>query len=148
MTQQPADQQSAPSPDQLREQVEQTRRDLGQTVEALAAKTDVKARAQHRAGELKEQVAVKAGELKAQAAKTTSQVQDKLPDPVKDAAARAAGQIRTTSAQAGRMWEEKAPEPLRQKTTRSAQLARENRTWLLVAAGITVVWLARRRKKS
>ncbi|MFF3418177.1 DUF3618 domain-containing protein [Streptomyces sp. NPDC002698] len=148
MTQMPADRQSAPSPDQLREQIEHTRHDLGVTVQALADKTDVKARARQRAGELKEQAVVKADELKAHAAKATSQVRAKLPDPVNDKAAQAAGQVRATTARAGRMWEEKAPEPLRQKTARSAQLARDHRTVLLVAAaGITAIWLISRRKK-
>ncbi|MER5402928.1 DUF3618 domain-containing protein [Streptomyces sp. NPDC002599] len=148
MTQTPADQQSAPSPDQLREQIEHTRHDLGLTVQALADKTDIKARARQRAGELKEQAVLKAVELKAQAAKATSQVQDKLPDSVNDKAAQAAGQVRATTARAGQMWEEKAPEPLRQKTARSAQLARDHRTVLLAAAaGITAIWLVSRRKK-
>ncbi|MFF3412532.1 DUF3618 domain-containing protein [Streptomyces sp. NPDC002742] len=148
MTHTPRDQQSAPSPDQLREHVEQTRHDLGQTIQALTDKTDVKARAQHKAGELKDQAVAKTGELKARAAKATSQVQDKLPDSVKDKASQAARQVRTTAAQAGRMWEEKAPEPLRQKVAQSAQLARDNRTVLLVAAaGVTVLWVASRRKK-
>ncbi|MEV6019174.1 MULTISPECIES: DUF3618 domain-containing protein [unclassified Streptomyces] len=143
-----ADQPSVPGPDQLRRQIEQTRHDLGQTVQALADKTDVKARARHKAGELKEQAVVKADELKAQAAKATSQVQDKLPDSVKDTTAQAANQVRSATARAGRMWAEKAPEPLRQKTARSAQLARDHRTVLLAAvAGITVLWLAGRRRK-
>jgi hypothetical protein len=36
---------TAPDPQQLRAEIEQTRADLGETVQALAAKTDVKARA-------------------------------------------------------------------------------------------------------
>jgi Protein of unknown function (DUF3618) len=39
--------------DQLREEIEQTRADLARTVDALSAKLDVKAQAQHRAAELK-----------------------------------------------------------------------------------------------
>ncbi|MFE5144392.1 DUF3618 domain-containing protein [Streptomyces fagopyri] len=145
MTPTPADQ-HAPTPAELREQIEHTRHELGDTVQALADKTDVKARAQQKAGELKDQAAVKAGELKAQAAKATSQVQNKLPDPVKEKAAQAAGQARTAAAQAGRMWEEKAPASLQQRTAQSAQLAREHRTLLLAAAaGLTVLWLVRRK---
>ncbi|MFD8735971.1 DUF3618 domain-containing protein [Streptomyces sp. NPDC059618] len=143
-----ADRPSAPGPDHLREQIEQTRHDLGQTVQALADKTDVKARAQHRAGELKEQAVDKADEVKAQAAEAATQVQDRLPDSVKDTAAQAAEQVRSATARAGRMWAEKAPEPLRQQTARSAQLARDHRTVLLaVAAGMTVLWLVGRRRK-
>ncbi|MFF1520206.1 DUF3618 domain-containing protein [Streptomyces sp. NPDC058305] len=146
MTHSSTDQHSTPTPAELREQIEHTRHELGDTVQALADRTDVKARAQQKAGELKEQAVAKAGELKLQATKATSQVQDKLPDPVKEKAARAAGQARATAAEAGRVWEEKAPAPLRQKTAQTAQLAREHRTLLLVAAaGITVLWLARRK---
>ncbi|WP_392958235.1 DUF3618 domain-containing protein [Streptomyces sp. LN245] len=148
MTHTPPDQHSTPTPAELREQIEHTRHELGETVQALADKTDVKARAQRKAGRLKEQAAVKAGELKAQAAKANSQVQDKLPDPVKEKAAQAAGQARAAAAQVGRMWEEKAPEPLRQQAARSVQLAREHRTVLLLAAaGVTFLWLAGRPKK-
>ncbi|MET7938122.1 DUF3618 domain-containing protein [Streptomyces sp. NPDC005322] len=68
MTQPPHEEHSASSPEELREQVEHTRHELGQTVQALAARTDVKARAQEKATEVKEQAAVKAGELKAKAA--------------------------------------------------------------------------------
>ncbi|WP_406723591.1 hypothetical protein WJ438_01340 [Streptomyces sp. GD-15H] len=131
----------------------------GQTVEALAAKTDVKARAQEKAvevkeqaaakaGELKEQATVKAGELKAKAADLAHQAQDRLPDPVKDKAAQTAAQARAKAAQAGQLWQEKAPEPVRQKTAQGAQLARDNRKVLLAAAGVAVVlWLACRRRK-
>ncbi|MFD9590190.1 DUF3618 domain-containing protein [Streptomyces sp. NPDC059980] len=146
MSHPPADQHT-PTPAELREQIEHTRHELGATVQALADKTDVKTRAQQKAGELKEQAVVKAGELKVQTARATSRVQDKLPDPVKERAAQAAGQARAAAAQAGRMWEEKAPAPLRQKTERFAQLAREHRILLLAAAGVTVLWLAARRSK-
>ncbi|MFF8537526.1 DUF3618 domain-containing protein [Streptomyces sp. SAS_267] len=146
MTHTPADQQSTPTPDQLREQVEQTRHALGQTVQALADKTDVKVRAQRKAGHLKERAVVIADEVKARAATVTSRAGDKLPGSVKDKAAQASGRVRVTAGQAGRMWEERAPVPLRQTAARSARLARDNRTVLLVAAaGVTVLWLAGRR---
>lgn len=47
---------AAPTPDELREQVETTREQLGVTVEALAAKADIRARAQDRAAAVKGQV--------------------------------------------------------------------------------------------
>ncbi|MFJ6838488.1 DUF3618 domain-containing protein [Streptomyces sp. NPDC091209] len=148
MTHTPADQHSTPTPAELREQMEHTRHELGDTVQALADKTDVKARARQKAGQLKDDAVAKASELKVQATKATSQVQDKLPDSFKEKAAQAAGQARAAALQAGRTWEEKAPAPLQQKRAQSAQLAREHRTLLLtVAAGITVLWLAGRIKK-
>jgi ElaB/YqjD/DUF883 family membrane-anchored ribosome-binding protein len=41
-------------PDRIREGIEQTREELGETVEALAAKTDIKAQAKRRADERKQ----------------------------------------------------------------------------------------------
>ena len=51
------------SPEQLRTEIEETREGLGDTVEALAAKTDVKARARERADELKSAATLKKDEL-------------------------------------------------------------------------------------
>ncbi|AGS67291.1 DUF3618 domain-containing protein [Streptomyces collinus] len=140
MTQPPHDEPTAQSPEELREQIEHTRHELGDTVQALAAKTDVKARAQEKAAEMKEQAAVKAGELKeqaalkaeqvkAKAAEAASRVQDKLPDPVRERAVQAAGQARATTAQ-------------------GLHKARGNRQLLVAAAAAgTLVWLIRRKKR-
>ena len=57
------DDDSQKSPEQLRAEIEETREDLGDTVEALAAKTDVKARARERADELKRSALLKKDEL-------------------------------------------------------------------------------------
>ncbi len=51
---------AAKDPEQIREEIEATRRELGDTVEALAAKTDVKAHAP-RAGRAHEGVAAEPG---------------------------------------------------------------------------------------
>ena len=48
----------------LRAEIEETREDLGDTAAALAAKTDVKARARDRADELKARARAKAEEVK------------------------------------------------------------------------------------
>jgi F0F1-type ATP synthase assembly protein I len=50
-------------PEEIREDIEQTRDELGDTVAAMAEKTDVKQQAQAKAGELKEQASAKAKEL-------------------------------------------------------------------------------------
>lgn len=147
MTHTPADQHTPPTPAELREQIEQTRHDLG--VQDLADRTDARARAQQRVGQLKEQAVVKAAELKIQAAKSASQVQDKLPAPVKEKAAQAAAQTRTAAAKAGQVWEEKAPASVQDRTAQYARLARDSRSVLLVAgAGVAVLWLTARRRKS
>jgi len=55
------------SADQLRAEIEDTREELGDTVEALAAKTDVKTRAREKADELKRNTLAKKDELLAKA---------------------------------------------------------------------------------
>ena len=47
---------AAKDPAQIREEIEATRRELGDTVEALAAKADVKARARERIESVRESV--------------------------------------------------------------------------------------------
>jgi len=48
---------------EIQQEIEQTREHLGQTVEQLAAKADVKARAQAKAGEMRARAQAKATEL-------------------------------------------------------------------------------------
>jgi serine/threonine protein kinase HipA of HipAB toxin-antitoxin module len=59
----------APSADALTADIERTRQELGETVEALVAKADVKARAQHRAAEV-------AGDLRARARTAIGKARD------------------------------------------------------------------------
>jgi hypothetical protein len=56
------------TPEALAADIEQTRQELSETIEALVAKTDVKARAQHRAAEVTESLRGKARDAKAKAA--------------------------------------------------------------------------------
>ncbi|MGW0337005.1 DUF3618 domain-containing protein [Streptomyces sp. NPDC003011] len=151
MTQPPNDEPTAASPEELRKQVEQTRHALGGTVEELAAKTDVKARAQEKASAAKEQAGAKAAELtgqvKVKAAEAAHLVQEKLPDPVKEKAAVAAQQVKAKADQAGQLWQDKAPQPVRDKAQYGAQAARDNRTVLIVAGSVAVAaWLLLRRR--
>ena len=53
----------ADNPEQIQREIEQTREQMGDTVEALAAKTDVKARARQKLGEAKSSAAEKKEEL-------------------------------------------------------------------------------------
>jgi uncharacterized protein YdbL (DUF1318 family) len=59
------------TPEEIRSDIEQTRAEVGDTVEALAEKTDVKAQAQHRVDEIKDSVRAKADDVKAKARSTT-----------------------------------------------------------------------------
>ncbi|MFF3286535.1 DUF3618 domain-containing protein [Streptomyces sp. NPDC003023] len=88
----------APSPAELRAQVEETREDLGRTVEALAAKADVRSRAKQTAADAREQAVVKAAEAKEQLAATAATVGDRLrektPPSVQDTAHQATEKAR------------------------------------------------------
>jgi hypothetical protein len=61
------------SAEQLRAEIEETRADLGDTVEALAAKTDVKTRAREKADELKRSATEKKEQLVAKVKPSTAQ---------------------------------------------------------------------------
>ena len=80
---------SKPDVAALRAEIAQTRADLGETVQALAAKADVKARA-------KEQVEQTKQKVKAQAQDATQKAAQKA----REAAALAQGKVRTVAAQA------------------------------------------------
>jgi chromatin segregation and condensation protein Rec8/ScpA/Scc1 (kleisin family) len=58
-----ADASPSREPEEIREDIEQTREELGDTVAAMAEKTDVKKQAQAKAEELKGQATAKAREL-------------------------------------------------------------------------------------
>jgi cobalamin biosynthesis Mg chelatase CobN len=74
-----------PDVDALRDDIKQTRADLGETVQALAAKADVKARAKESVEQTKQRV-------KAQAVQATGRV--------REAAVHASGKVRGTAVQA------------------------------------------------
>jgi uncharacterized protein YdbL (DUF1318 family) len=59
------------TPEEIRADIEQTRAEVGDTVEALAEKTDVKAQAQHRVDEIKDSARAKAEDVKAKARSAT-----------------------------------------------------------------------------
>jgi ElaB/YqjD/DUF883 family membrane-anchored ribosome-binding protein len=66
--------------DALRAEIAEIRADLGDTVEALAAKADVKAQAQAKVEHTKEQLKEKAGQAKEQLGTTTEQLKAKAQD--------------------------------------------------------------------
>jgi ElaB/YqjD/DUF883 family membrane-anchored ribosome-binding protein len=61
------------SPEQIRSEIDQTREEMGDTVEQLAAKTDVKGQARQRVDEAKARVRDKRDELTSKAKETTPQ---------------------------------------------------------------------------
>lgn len=86
---------SSPTPDELRAQVEKTREELGRTVEALAAKADVKRKAQQKAAQVK-------GVVQDKAAHALHVAHDKTPEPVRERFASAGEQLAETAHGLGR----------------------------------------------
>jgi ElaB/YqjD/DUF883 family membrane-anchored ribosome-binding protein len=76
------------SPDEIRSDIEQTREELGDTVEALAAKTDVKAQAQAKIDDVKQQAKAKVDEVKQRVDGARSSAGDSTPPAVRDGAAK------------------------------------------------------------
>jgi ElaB/YqjD/DUF883 family membrane-anchored ribosome-binding protein len=65
------DAQETRTPDEIRSDIDDTREEVGDTVEALAAKTDVKTQARERIEAIKGNVRAKADQAKAKAQSTT-----------------------------------------------------------------------------
>lgn len=78
----------------LREEIERTREQLGATVEALAAKADVKAQAQQKVSQLTGRLTAKADQARQRAAVAATSISKVTPEPVKQAAANAAATAR------------------------------------------------------
>ncbi|BCL31477.1 alanine-rich protein [Streptomyces aurantiacus] len=76
----------AKGPDELRRQIEETRGQLGDTVEELAAKADVRSRARARGTELKGKASDAGRTVQGKAAHAGQVVQDHVPQPVRGAA--------------------------------------------------------------
>jgi chromosome segregation ATPase len=150
-----ADAPGAPDDQQaLQEEIERTREHLGETVEALVAKADVKAQAQAKASQVKAQAQEKArqltGRLKTKAAQTDvkAQAQQKARDLT--------GLLKTTAAQgrhraatAATSVSKATPEPVKGAVGSAAATTKRHRGPLAAAAGATVAsvlaWLLIRR---
>jgi Protein of unknown function (DUF3618) len=105
---------SPDDPEQLKAAIERTREELGRTAEQLVAKTDVKARAQ-----------VKVGDLAQRAKDATSQVRHQ-----------AAAQADSARSQLAERYQ--ASGPLRQAVTQGVEGARTYRKPLLIAVGVLI----------
>jgi cobalamin biosynthesis Mg chelatase CobN len=123
-----------PDVDALRDDIKQTRADLGETVQALAAKADVKARAKDSVEHTKQKV-------KAQAAQATDKVREvavHAGDVVRGSAVHAGDKVRGTAVQAtGKVRESGTLE----KAHDAGQRVRRNPVPLaaVVAAGAAIV---------
>ncbi len=115
----------SPSAEALEREIERTRHELGETVEALVAKTDVKARVQHRAARV-------AGDLRRTARDLTGKARSKAL-----AVTRKAG--------------DEAHGVQKQVAERGPAIARDNRAKGGIAAvvlgALTLAWLTGRRRR-
>jgi Protein of unknown function (DUF3618) len=146
------------NPDELMAEIERTRAELGDTVDALAAKADVKARAQQRAAEVSGQLkgrvdevkaglTSRAGQLKGELAGKAGQTRQAVTErgktvlgPSQPTAQRA----RQRAAQAGTSAWQAAPEPVQKGARRVARTVDEHRIPAIAVAGAAVLagWLA------
>ena len=125
--------------EELRQEIEQTREQLGDTVELLVAKTDIKGRARAKAagltGRLKDKSALARSKATARGTDARSQVTSKtLMARQKAAAGRDQLQTRATGA-----WQA-APEGVRRTVTKGASTARQS--WVPLAAAAALLAFA------
>ncbi len=122
----------------LTQEIQATREDLGETVEALAAKVEVKARARDKAREV-------SGRARARAAG--------MAQSAGSAAVSKAAPVTDRALAVGRTVKQAVPEPGRRAVSGAARAAREKRVLLAgggaAVAVLTAAWLtARRRQRS
>ena len=79
---------------ELQQEIERTREQLGHTVQALAAKTDLKAQAREAVGHVTGRLKSTAVQARQQAAATADKLSKATPEPVQGAAAKAAATAR------------------------------------------------------
>ncbi|MEV6116826.1 DUF3618 domain-containing protein [Streptomyces sp. NPDC052109] len=104
----------AKGPDELRQQIEHTRHQLGDTVAQLVGKADVKGRARVRAADLMDKAGAMTVQLRASAAQAGHDVQDR--------AARAGHAMQGRAAQAGHAMQGRAAEAGHAVQGRAAQM--------------------------
>jgi hypothetical protein len=154
MTSEPAEQTGPPDdPEELKTQIEETRQQLGDTVDQLAAKADVKARAQSKVADAQAVAQSKVADAQALAQAKVAGAQAKVAD-VTQRAKEKTTQIKQQAATAGETGREqlqsKTPEPVKRVAAQGAEGARRYRTQLAIAAGalvagvLVVRWLRRR----
>jgi cobalamin biosynthesis Mg chelatase CobN len=144
----PADAEAGPPDDleELQQQIEQTREQLGETVEQLVAKADIKARAQEKVSELTVRAKAKASQARAQAADGAGSARDQLASKTaevsqkaKSAGTAVTGQLSGRAAVAAAPAWKATPEPARQAVAKTAGNVRERPVPLAVAAAVLIV---------
>ena len=153
MTTEPSDGEASPAPPtdpvQLRRDIERTREELGETVEALIAKTDVKARTRERVGEISERLRGKTTQAKEQATARVGQARSQIVGRSAEARHAAAGtavpadQLQARAAAVGRTIRDVTPDPVQKAAQRAMATAAQRRVLVAAAAvGVAVVGIA------
>ncbi len=141
--------------EQIREEIERTRDQLGETVEALVAKADVKAQAKERVGQVSDrlkgrtaQVKDTAAQAKEQAAARVGQARSQLAGKTADAKTAAAqtggparNQIQARAAAVGGAVRDATPEPVQRAARHAAEVTSQRRGLVAGAVVGTVVVL-------
>jgi len=129
------------SEQELRQDIERTREQVGATVEQLAAKTDVKARARAKATEMAGRMKGKTAQARVKAADRGAGVRSQMAGKAvmaRQQAAAGRGQLRTRAAAVGTPVWQAAPEPLRHTLTKGFGTARQHRAPLTIAAAMLI----------
>jgi Protein of unknown function (DUF3618) len=128
---------------ELQQEIEQTREQLGETVEQLVARTDVKARARAKADELTGRVRGKTSQARTRAVARAGKMRDQLASKTGGTGQRAMSWGTAASQRlsgrlvaAGTPVRKATPEPIRQALAKGASSARQRRAPLAVVAGV------------
>ena len=144
--------QSVPEdPEQLRQDIERTREQLGETVEALVAKADVKAQAKDKVGQLTGKLKGTTAQAKEQASARAAQAREQLATRTNDAkqAATANGatvqgakdQLQAGATAVGGKVRDVTPEPV-QRAARHAAARTSPRQAVVAAAAVGVALIS------
>jgi hypothetical protein len=126
---------------ELRQEIEHTREQLGETVDQLVAKTDVKGRARAKAAGLTGRVKASTVQVRARAAERGAGRRGRVAGKTvmaRQKAAAVGGTAKTQlQARAAPVWEA-TPEPVRRTAVRGASVAKQRRVPLMVAAATLI----------
>ena len=159
-TDQPADAGSSvpEDPDQLRQDIERTREQLGETVEALVAKTDVKAQAKDKVGQLTGRLKGTTAQAKEQATARVAQARDQLTSKTSGAkqvatanGATARNQLQARATVVGGKVRDVTPEPVQRAARNAAARTSPRQAGIVAAAAVAAlvgfILLRRRRRQ-
>ncbi len=86
----------AQEPSEIREAIEQTRDEIGETVQAIGQKADVKARASEKVAETRDSVKESTAEVTGKVSEVAQRVVKKMPDAVQPPVSSALGWAKST----------------------------------------------------